>query len=67
MPPSQSSVQSVVPVQPTIKQPIIPRRRVNVPPAIAEPSLWEQQFIEKNKQELYDLLLVRILSTRYNI
>lgn len=57
-PPSQGSLtlSPVVPVQP-VKQPTVPRRKITMP-AIAEPTAWEQQFIEKNKLELYDLLLV---------
>ena len=56
-----------LPVQPVI-QPRVPKRtRPQMPSAVIVPTAWEREFLEKNRSELYELLLVSYLdSTGFN-
>ena len=50
-----------LPVQPVI-QPRVPKRtRPQMPSAVIVPTAWEREFLEKNRSELYELLLVSYL------
>ena len=56
-----------LPVQPVI-QPRVPKRtRPQMPSAVIVPTPWEREFLEKNRSELYELLLVSYLdNTEFN-
>lgn len=40
--------------------PKVPKRRPQMPSAVVTPTEWEKEFLEKNRDEIYDLLLVCI-------
>ena len=44
--------------QPVVIGPKVPKRRPQMPSAVVTPTDWEKEFLEKNRDELYDLLLV---------
>ena len=57
-PPPPRSVESFVPHQPVI-QARVPQRKSLMPAVEVIPTMWEQDFLDKNKDALYNILLVR--------
>lgn len=56
--PPSSPINSEVPVQPVVRPKVPKRRQPQFPPPDVVPTTWERDFLERNREDLYDLLLV---------
>ncbi|XP_019854682.1 PREDICTED: S-phase kinase-associated protein 1-like [Amphimedon queenslandica] len=55
--PPSSPINSEVPVQPVVRPKVPKRRQPQFPPPDVVPTAWEKDFLERNREDLYDLLL----------
>lgn len=66
VPSSPITSTAEVPVQPVVKTKV-PKRQPQLPPPDVVPTPWEREFLEKNRNDLYELLLVSFLHSLTNV